>query len=277
MQYPHECIHIHTDYMITLLLSLFFHCALWVCVCRVGLRIRMSTSDELISVKRKKTGKKKTPTRPLPLRFYVRSSYWRLVYRVSVVARHRRPKDIRLSKEKKGGKTETDMQSKAMEGVPVVHTHTKTPFLIFLSIFLHLCWSSLPIFFLSFSSCWFNLHGLLHHYHRPFARWKKKSTSCIHIKGQLDRATRTIKEWVTQEHDFSFIIVIMPVEASSALFFTIIRCFLSRNVTTDYYYYYYYFAIGHFWPWDLFFCKYFQKKMSTTGIYIYIHVCVHDV
>ncbi len=146
-----------------------------VCVCRVGLRIRMSTSDELISVKRKKTGKKKTPTRPLPLRFSVRSSYWRLVYHVSVVARHRRPKDIRLSKEKKGGKTETDMQSKAMEGVPVVHTHTKTPFLIFLSIFLHLCWSSLPIFFLSFSSCWFNLHGLLHHYHRPSARWKKES------------------------------------------------------------------------------------------------------
>jgi hypothetical protein len=35
---------------------------------------------------------------------------------------HRRPKDIGWSKEKKGEKTETDIQSKAIEGVPR-HAH----------------------------------------------------------------------------------------------------------------------------------------------------------
>jgi hypothetical protein len=44
---------------------------------------------------------------------------------------------------------------------------------------------------------------------------RRKRARVAHTKGQLDRATRTIKEWVKQEHDFSFIIVIMAVDAST--------------------------------------------------------------
>ena len=75
----------------------------------------------------RKLRREKTFIRSLPLKFSRRSRYWAtsvLYICVSVVVRHRRPAGTRLSKEKEGEKTETDMQSKAMEGVPVVHTHT---------------------------------------------------------------------------------------------------------------------------------------------------------
>ncbi len=153
-----------------------------------------------------------------------------------VVARHWRPKGIRWNKEKKGEKTETDMQSKAIEGVPC-RAHAHHSLLIFLSLSSCACVGrNIPFSLspsLSFGSCWFNLRGLLHHYHRPSACWKekrarRKRARVAHTKGQLDRATRTIKEWVKQEHDFSFIIVIMAVEASTD-FFSQSLCALDRE------------------------------------------------
>jgi hypothetical protein len=185
IEYSHECACIHIDYMITMLLSLFFSFCL-VCVCRVGLRICVSASDEYISMKRKKPErKKKSSARPLPLRFSARvqvTGDWCIEYVsicvcLCVVARHRRPKGIRWSKEKKGEKTETDMQSKAIEGVPVVCTRAPPAF----DLSLSRCLSSLVLvesshfLSLSFGSCWFNLRGLLHHYHRPSVCRKEKS------------------------------------------------------------------------------------------------------
>jgi hypothetical protein len=150
IQYPHECVYIHIDYMITLLLSLFSHCALCVCVFAFIELAFASVCQRRTSRsvwKGKNLEEKKSSARPLPLRVSARSSHWATsVLSMCVVARHRRPKGIRWSKEKKGEKTETDMQSKAIEGVPVVHMRTTRFWSFSLSVFLRLCWSSLPIF-----------------------------------------------------------------------------------------------------------------------------------
>jgi hypothetical protein len=58
MQYPHECVYIHIDYMITLLLSLFSQCAVCVClkICPSHLCVNVGRVDQY---KKEKTGKKK--------------------------------------------------------------------------------------------------------------------------------------------------------------------------------------------------------------------------
>ena len=53
-----------------------------------------------------------------------------------VVARHRRPKGIGCSGEKKRRETETDMQSKAREGVPVAHARSLVLRVLDISLFL---------------------------------------------------------------------------------------------------------------------------------------------
>ncbi len=136
-----------------------------------------------------------------------------------VVARHRRPKGIRWSKEKKGEKTETDMQSKAIEGVPVVHTRTTRFWSFSLSVSFFVCVGRIFTFFSPSAHVdliyadYFTI--TIDHPRVVREKARRKRARVAHIKGQLDRATRTIKEWVKQEHDFSFIIVIMAVDAST--------------------------------------------------------------
>lgn len=84
IQCSHECVYIHIDYMITMLLSLSlslpssFLIVLYACRCVVvvGLHIcvRVGRVDQY--EKKKKLRREKTSTRPLPLRFSARSSYW---------------------------------------------------------------------------------------------------------------------------------------------------------------------------------------------------------
>lgn len=102
--------------------------------------------------------------------------HWMCACVCDVVALHRRPRGIRWSKEKKGEETETDMKSKATEGVPVVHTRTTRFWSFSLSLSFLICVGRVFPFFLSlsFGSCWFNLRGLLHYYHRPSAYRKGK-------------------------------------------------------------------------------------------------------
>jgi hypothetical protein len=144
MQCPHECVCICVDYVITLLLSLCFHyilCAsMCMCVsllcCPSHLRVdvgRVSQYEE------KKPEKKKVSLVRHCVDSQCVQDTGRLVCCVCVrvyCRRHRRPKDIGCSKGKKGEKTETDMQSKAIEGVPVVHMRLVTLHVLDISLSL---------------------------------------------------------------------------------------------------------------------------------------------
>ena len=129
---------------------------------------------------------------------------------------------------------ETDMQSKAIEGVLLSCTraYLYSMLLVFLilslSIFLLLCWSSLPRFLplppslvrlMLIQSTWITspLLSTIHVIERRDTERhrvrRKKSTSCTHnMKGQPDRATRTIKEWVEGESNFSSLSSSCPLE-----------------------------------------------------------------
>ncbi len=166
--------------------------------------------------------------------------------------RHRRPKGIGWSKEKKGEKTETDMQSKAIEGVPRrAHARSCAARSWYFSLYL----ASRVLVESSFFSLSRSAHVdliyadyftiAIDHPHgwkkKEKESKKKKSTSCTHKRPT--RSGNKDNQRMSRRRKQFFLHLCHYVRWSIYLFFSsaINKCFLIRTKKK-----YFFIAIGHF-------------------------------